>query len=103
MAYDPNNIWTGYLIDNPDVAYRGFLGNLGNRSNNFLDYFKNNYNNVYGDYMGKLGQQALSGQAPSMNFLDYLTGYNFNNAYNSLSPTNKGFRPSARVNWNIGF
>ena len=103
MAYNLNtNPWAGFLEDNPDVLYGGYLSGLKNPSNSFLDYWTKNYGNVYNKYLGALGGQALSGNAPSMNFSDYLNSFNFNKQYNLLSPQSKGFYQPSGYSWNLG-
>jgi hypothetical protein len=93
-----NNPWLPWLEENPETLYKAFLPQ---GSNNFRDYYLSNYNKIYGDYMGNLGKQALGGNAPSMNFSDYLNGFNFNNNWRSLSPLARGQRNTGRIMWNV--
>jgi hypothetical protein len=96
-----SNPWLSFLEDQPDILYGGHLANMGNQPKNFIDYYRSKYGNIYSDYMGKLGQQALSGQAPTLSFSGYLENYNFMNDWRSLSPWSRGSRPSSRAIWNV--
>jgi hypothetical protein len=80
--------------------FNAFIPQNGNR--NFYDYFKNQYGNVYGNYMGQLGQQALSGQAPTLNFEDYLSNFPFMQQWYSLNPSQRGERQASSMRWNLG-
>ncbi len=97
-SYD-NNPWFGWAEDNPEAMYRSFLDNRG--SYNFLTYWKNKYNDVYGDYMGSLGTMALGGQAPSLNFYDYLSQNDPTKQWNALAPWQRGQSSGLRSVWNI--
>uniref|UniRef100_A0A6H1ZZX0 Uncharacterized protein n=1 Tax=viral metagenome TaxID=1070528 RepID=A0A6H1ZZX0_9ZZZZ len=93
------NPWLGFAQDYPEGMYRAFLPQ--SPSKRFTDYFKGQYGNVYGDYMGELSRMAMQGQPPSMNFEDYLTNYPFLREWWSLGPGQRGQRQPSRVNWNV--
>ena len=96
-----DNPWYGFAEDQPEMMYRAMLP--GSRSTNFLDYFKSRYGDVYKDYESELGKMALSGQAPSLNFYDYLKQYPFLNEWFSQSSRQRGEPTPARTFWNIKF
>jgi len=102
MAYDLlNNPWGGFLEDNPDIMYSGFLNNLLGKGQNFYDYWRSQYGNQYNKYLGQLGGMALQGQAPTTNFSDYLGNFNFNNAWGNLSPGQRGEYMPSSMRWNL--
>ncbi len=101
-TYNPNSPYSDFLETNPNILYGGFLANQQGRSRNFLDYWTQQYNRQYQDYLGQLGKQALNGQSPSLNFGDYLNNYDFGKQWNSLSPWTRGLSNlTSRVNWNV--
>jgi len=70
----------------------------------FANYWRNQQSNVWDDYMSKLGQQAMKGQAPSLNYSDFLGNFPFMQRWRALAPSQRGeypsrFAPSLR--WNI--
>ena len=93
---------TGYLESDPERMFRGFLGQQANQSNNFLDFWRRQYPQVYGRYQGQLAGQALNNQFPEMPFLEFMRNYNFGNEWSALAPWTKGFMRQPRGFWNIG-
>jgi len=102
MAYNydlsQNNAWLGFARDNPQAMYNAFIPK---GSSSFMDYFRNQYGNVYGKYMGQLGGQALSGQAPTLNFEDYLKDFPFLKEWWSQSPASRGERTPTGMTWRV--
>ncbi|MFA5377187.1 MAG: hypothetical protein WC455_15660 [Dehalococcoidia bacterium] len=95
-----SNLYQPFLEDNPDILYYGMTPK--SNSSRFLDYYRSQYNPTYNAYKGAVGNQALSGQTPSLSFYDYLMNNNpVWKEWLNLSPTDKGFIPSLRSVWNI--
>ena len=92
------NPWLDWLNDSPEILYNAMIPR---GSNNFMDYYRSQFDRVYQDYLSDLGKMALSGQTPSMNFSDYLDNFNFNYNWRILSPMARGQRRSGRVVWNV--
>jgi hypothetical protein len=97
MAY--TNPYTPFLEDNPEMAYLGLAGNK--QSDPFLDWYRSNYSKFYSGYLGKLGNMALSGDAPTLSWEDYLKGNNPFAGWGLMSPSQRGERTSSRSIWNI--
>ena len=91
MAYE--NPWQFWAEENWPAAYGGFLQKQKGTPS-FLDYWKGQQGNVWNQYMGQLGQMALGGQAPSLNFTDYLEDYPWLKNWQALSPSQRGEYPS---------
>lgn len=99
MAYNPFLPW---LEEEPKALYGAITGGLPSRSRNFMDYWRANYDKVYGQYMSGLGQTALQGQAPNQTFLDFMNQYNFGNRWAAMAPWDKGMMRQPRGFWNVG-
>jgi hypothetical protein len=101
--YGVNNPFIDYLEFEPRAAYysspasRQFTqGGEGQRR-----YFQNQFQDVYNEFLGALGSQIRSGQAPTMRWADYLDTVPFTERYAGLSPEQAGrsrrrYSPSTR-------
>ena len=63
--------------------------------------FQNQFQNIYNQYMGTLGQQVQRGEVPSLRFQDYLKDFSFSQHFRSLPPSMRGastgaYAPQAR-------
>ena len=67
-----NDLWQGFLEENPQAAYFGYQPQFG-RSPNQKKWFQNQFSEVQNRYMGQLGQQIMGGGAPTLNFTDFLS------------------------------
>ena len=90
-----------FLEDSPDILYQARRPMRG--STNFVNYWRARQGDVWGDYMGALGRQALAGITPTMSRTQFLGSYPFAQRYNELSPFQRGtqtsrFRPRLRFN-----
>jgi hypothetical protein len=92
------NDWSPFLEDNPETFYNA-VSPTG--ANNFTNYWKNKYSDVYGGYLGKLGQQAIGGQSPSLTFGDYLKDYPFLSEWLRMSPGNRGQMGVGTSRWMV--
>ena len=111
----PNNIWQDILAYEPEALYRGLLdiknpkyflkrfqaqrGSIGSQS--FLDYWRSQYGNQYGNYMGQLGKMALTGQTPNLSFYDYLMQNPLEQQWQQLAPWTRGERQTPSLRWMI--
>lgn len=74
-----------YWNENPDISYSVFTNNAkGPRRYN--DWLRNQYGRIYGGY----NSQVLSGLYPSLQWLDYLSGQDLGNMWNSASMSSRG-------------
>lgn len=104
MAFNltESNPWLGFAREQPEAMYRAFIPQ--GQSSNFLDYWKRQYGDIYGDYWSGLAGTSMSGQPPSQNFEDYLSGFPWLQRYMGLPPEERGERASLynpRMRWNI--
>jgi len=99
MPYS-NNTYSGFLEESPETMYMGFAG--GKKTTNpFLDWYRSNYGSTHDAYLSQLGNQALTGQAPILSFLDYLNQNNPMKGWGLLSPSQRGERTATRSLWNL--
>ncbi len=104
MAYNNFNLtqsnpYLPFMQEQPQAMFNAFIPQTGNQ--NFLDYWKSQYGNQYGNYMGQLGRQALSGNAPTLNFEDYLSQFPFMQQWYSMNPSQRGERTASGYNWRV--
>ena len=65
-------------------------------------FYQESFQDIYSDYLGKLGTIAREGEVPELRFTDYLSQANpFTERYSTLSPYERGinsrvFAPSTR-------
>ena len=98
-----NSPWYEWLEEEPQAMYRGMLGGIGGRGRgqNFLDYWKSQYGNIYGDYMGRVGRQVLGGGDPTLSFYDFLNQFDFGQEWAKMAPWARGESRSPRGFWNL--
>ena len=53
-------------------------------------FFQESFQNIYQDYLGKLGTQARAGEVPDTTFTDYLSTAPFTERYARLTPAERG-------------
>lgn len=70
-----HNPWEDYLNENFGIAFNAFRPQQG--SSSFLDFSRGLQGRAFQDYQAALGQQALSGQAPSLEPVDFFSSYPF--------------------------
>lgn len=81
-----------FLKGTPQAAYMSFLSQLNMPMRR---YYGGQYGDVYGEYMGALGQEAqATGGLPELQFMDFLKNYNFGQKYGGLAPQQRGMFPS---------
>jgi hypothetical protein len=59
-------------------------------------YYENSFDRIQNEYLGALGQQARSGEAPSLRFGDFLEDFPFTQRYLSQPPSQRGGNFSSR-------
>jgi len=80
-----------FLKETPRAAYMSFLPEL---TRPMQRHFGRNYQDIYGQYLGAIGQEAQMGQLPQLQFTDFLKNYGFEQQYGGLSPQQRGSYPS---------
>ncbi len=99
MANNPfqNFVATEFLEQNPQAAYLSSpIGQqFMTRSTGVEDptrrrFFQESFQNIYQDYLGKLGSQARAGEVPETTFRDYLTTNPFTERFARLTPQQRG-------------
>ena len=86
MANNTNS-WSYWAEDFPSALYEAMIPQ-GTPS--FQDYWQRQQSKIYGEYMGALGKQALSGQPPSMMFSEFLGNLPWTQRWYGLSPSQRG-------------
>ena len=97
------NPWRYWLEEEPLAAWGAGRPQAGSRG--FINYWKGQQGDVWGNYQGALGQLAASGQPPNLNWSDYLENYDWEGRYGALSPTEKGYQNrlyAPRIRWQFG-
>ena len=100
MAFNltQSNPWLGFAQDNPQAMFNAFIPQ---GSSPFMDYWQSQYGKQYGNYMGQLGQMALRGDAPTLNFEDYLAGTPWMQQWYSMNPAARGERTPSSYRWKV--
>lgn len=96
------NPFLEFLEGEPRATYFSYQNQFG-RSPRQRDFFQNQFADIYNEYLGQLGSQARGGQLPTLRFNDVLSGLNFDQRFQRLSPEQRGesgrssqFAPSIR-------
>jgi len=95
-----NSLFSDLLEEDPELAYYAALGKQNLTPNQRL-FYRNQFGNVRNEYLGQLGAQLQSGQAPTLKFLDFLGQMPFTERYAQLPPGLRergisGFAPPVR-------
>ena len=89
-----NDLWSGWFgPENPfgkgaESAY--FSQQNQWKSPNVKKYFQGQFSNIQNQYMGQLGQMIQGGQAPSLEFTDFLSQFPWQQKFQELSPQERG-------------
>ena len=94
----PNELYDAWLEETPNILYGA---KIPTGTSPFADYWRSQYSNVYNDYMGQLGKQALSGTAPTLNFEDYLSQFPFMKQWYAMNPSQRGERTPSSYRWRL--
>jgi len=102
------NQWLPWLEEEPGVGYQALipqtLGPSQTISPNFLQYWQRQFQPVYQQYQGALGQQVLAGGEPTLPFTSYLKNFPWWKRWMELDPAQRGERPSqfaSGIRWNV--
>ena len=87
-----DNPFLAFLEEEPRAAYFGFQ-NLFGKTPARKNYYQNQFQRIYDEYLGTLGQQALGGQAPTTKFVDFMRAFPFTERYAQLPPSMRGEFP----------
>jgi len=66
-----DNPFLDFLEEEPKAAYFGFQDAFG-RSPLQKQFFKNRFQQIHDEFMGKLGSQIMGGELPTLRFTDFL-------------------------------
>jgi hypothetical protein len=91
-----NSFLDNFLADDPDVLFEALRPQYGQGSTNFVDYFRPRQGQIFNQYLGQIGRGALEGNVPNLNFTRFLQDFSFQDAYNRLSPSQRGGAPRSR-------
>ena len=82
------NPWKWFVYDDPQQAYSTFRPQRGPRS--FMDYWRGQGNRIGDEYRSALGQMALRGEDPNLEYGDFLRDYPWTRRWMDLSPIERG-------------
>jgi|TARA_R100000306_G_scaffold62174_1_gene67450 hypothetical protein len=101
--FGKNNPFMDFLETEPAAAYYSSPGGQAFRggSQGQQRYFQNQFQDIYNEFLGGLGQQIRAGQVPTMRWAEYLENVPFTERYAALSPEQAGrsrrrYSPSTR-------
>lgn len=102
------NPWAGFLEEEPESAYFAYQDQFGGSSQapKQTSFFQDQFANIYNQYLGQLGMQVNQGDVPSMQWQDYLKGFDFDSWYKSQVPYSERnaeynqFAP--KTQWGVG-
>ena len=97
--FTDSNPWKSFVYDDSEQAYSTFRPQRGPRS--FMDYWRSRGSQVEDEYRGLIGQMALRGEAPNLEYGDFLRDYPWLSRWMDLAPNERGednrrFNPSMR-------
>ena len=95
----PNDLWAGWLGDNPQAAYSSYQNQW--KTPNQKKFFQSQFGNIQDQYMGQLGQMVRGGGAPTLEFEDFLKQFNWGQSYNQLAPQQNTSRYNPWVRWMV--
>ena len=98
----PEDFLSAFLADNPGMLFQAMRPQALSYGSNFLDYWRGQQGNVWGDYLGLLGKEALGGNVPNLSYQSFLGNYPWLQRWFQMSPEERGERPSLfapRLRW----
>ena len=95
------NPYLEWLEESPELAYYSNPMMTGIQRPGERRYLQGQFQNVWSDYLGGLGEQIRAGQDPTAKFQDYLASDPFTQRYAALTPQQAGrttgrFSPTTR-------
>ena len=85
------------LEEDPRLGYYSYLPQF-NLTPRQRQYAGNNYQDIFNEYLGALGQQIRQGQTPNLKWTDYLSQTPFTQRFSALSPEMRGQGDMQRFN-----
>ena len=84
----------------PEAAYFSFEDQFGQAPTQ-RRFFQGQFQNIFNQFLGGLGQQIQRGESPTNTFSDFLGNYNFGQQFGQLPPSVRGattsrFAPTSR-------
>ena len=82
------NPFLEFLETEPRAAFFSHGNRFGGpqKSQRQTNYYQNQFNEIYDQYLGNLGQQARGGTMPAGSFNDFLGGFDFEDWYRRQVP-----------------
>ena len=83
-----NNPWEYLVREDDDIAFASQLPQFGSRA--FRDYSARSRPQVLRDYNARIGAMALRGEAPTLDFFDFVQSYPWQSKYLDRTPRERG-------------
>ena len=83
-------ITSAFLGDRPETAFQAAIGGFSPQRRRFFD---RQFGDIFGQFQGLRGRQAQAGDLPRGSFSQFLTGFPFEQEFQSFTPFQRGFRP----------
>jgi len=77
-----DNPFADWLEAEPQAAYFSYQGDWG--APRQRQYYRNQYSDIYNEYLGLLGKQLRAGTQPNEKFVDFLSGFDWNKRFQQL-------------------
>ena len=98
------NPWAGFLEEEPKTAYFSFSNEFGGpqKSQRQQNFFRDQFSNIYNQYLGNLGRQVRAGQVPTEQFQDFMGGFDFadwyrqQTSFQQRNPNQSSFAPNTQ-------
>ncbi len=82
------NPFLSFLNEQPEAGYYSYQNQW--KTPNAKKYFQGQFSNIQNQYMGQLGQMIRGGQAPTLQFTDFLSQFPWQQKFQELSPQERG-------------
>ena len=83
-------ITSAFLGDRPETAFQGAIAGFSPQRRRFFD---RQFGDIFGQFQGQKALQAGAGGFPTGSFSQFLTGFPFEQEFQSFTPFQRGFRP----------
>ena len=74
----------------PELGFFATLGRRFQQRDPRYRYFSRQFNPIYDEYKGQLGQDLFQGRLPTLRFGQFLQDYPFTRTYGALPPSFRG-------------
>lgn len=82
----------------PKLGFQSFVNQWGG-SPNQASFYRSAFEDLYNRYLGQLGSQARGGEDPTLEWYDYLQGFDPLGYYYSFDPSRRGERYTQFAPW----